>query len=170
MIIDDAVVIIENIYRRLGLGEPPDVAAERGTAELIGPVVGSTATTLVVFLSLGLLTGFVGDFFRSLCMTLAISVTLSLVFAMTLIPLLSQRFLSAEAYRPSSGRFIEPVNRTYERSVHWALRPRLRPGHNVARRGRRRLSVLPARVDFLPDMDEGGYVPDYIAPAGDISR
>ncbi len=53
LIIDDAVVVIENIYRHLGLGEPPDIAAERGTSELIGPVVGSTATTLVVFLPLG---------------------------------------------------------------------------------------------------------------------
>ncbi len=51
LIIDDAVVVIENIYRHLGLGEPPDIAAERGTSELIGPVVGSTATTLVVFLA-----------------------------------------------------------------------------------------------------------------------
>ena len=48
LIIDDAVVVIENIYRHLGLGEAPAVAAEHGTAELIGPVVGSTATTLVV--------------------------------------------------------------------------------------------------------------------------
>ncbi len=167
LIIDDAVVIIENIYRHLGLGEPPDVAAERGTAELIGPVVGSTATTLVVFLPLGLLTGFVGDFFRSLCMTLAISVTLSLVFAMTLIPLLSQRFLSAEAYRPSSGRFIEPVNRTYERSVHWALRHRvLVAAITLLAVGGGVFLYYQLESDFLPDMDEGGYVLDYITPPG----
>jgi CzcA family heavy metal efflux pump len=167
LIIDDAVVIIENIYRHLGLGEPPDVAAERGTAELIGPVVGSTATTLVVFLPLGLLTGFVGDFFRSLCMTLAISVMLSLVFAMTLIPLLSQRFLSPKAYRHSSGRFIEPVNRAYERSVHWALRNRLWiAGVTVLAVAGGVFLYYQLESDFLPDMDEGGYVLDYITPPG----
>jgi CzcA family heavy metal efflux pump len=167
IIIDDAVVVIENIYRHLGLGETPSEAAERGTAELIGPVVGSTATTLVVFLPLGLLTGFVGDFFRSLCMTLSISIILSLVFALTLIPLLSERFLSAKTYKHSAGRFMEPVNRAYEKSVHWALR--------------RRIWVVLAAVvtiaagvflytrlesDFLPDMDEGGFVLDYITPPG----
>ncbi len=167
LIIDDAVVIIENIYRHLGLGEPPDVAAERGTAELIGPVVGSTATTLVVFLPLGLLTGFVGDFFRSLCMTLAISVMLSLVFAMTLIPLLSQRFLSPKAYRHSSGRFIEPVNRAYERSVHWALRNRIWiAGVTVLAVAGGVFLYYQLESDFLPDMDEGGYVLDYITPPG----
>nr|HEV7955368.1 efflux RND transporter permease subunit [Candidatus Acidoferrales bacterium] len=167
LIIDDAVVVIENIYRHLGLGEEPAIAAERGTAELIGPVVGSTATTLVVFLPLGLLTGFVGDFFRSLCMTLGVSVLLSLVFALTLIPLLSQRFLSLAAYKHSSGRFMEPVNNAYARSVHWALRRRvwiaiialITVGAGI-------FFYTQLESDFLPDMDEGGYVLDYIMPPG----
>lgn len=167
LIIDDAVVVIENIYRHMSLGEAPDIAAERGTAELIGPVVGSTATTLVVFLPLGLLTGFVGDFFRSLCMTLSVSVLLSLVFALTLIPLLAQRWLKPGAYHESAGRFIEPVNRAYERAAHWALRHRLwivvatvllvAGGYFI---------YTQLESDFLPDMDEGGFVLDYITPAG----
>ncbi len=167
LIIDDAVVVIENIYRHLGLGEEPAIAAERGTHELIGPVVGSTATTLVVFLPLGLLTGFVGDFFRSLCMTLAISVLLSLIFALTIIPLLSQRFLSLEAFKHSSGNFIEPVNKAYERSVHWALRQRIwvviaaliTVGAGI-------FFYMNLETGFLPDMDEGGFVLDYITPPG----
>lgn len=167
LIIDDAVVVIENIYRHLGLGEEPAIAAERGTHELIGPVVGSTATTLVVFLPLGLLTGFVGDFFRSLCMTLAVSVLLSLIFALTIIPLLSQRFLSLEAFKHSSGNFIEPVNRAYEKSVHWALRQRIwiviaaliTVGAGI-------FFYMNLESDFLPDMDEGGFVLDYITPPG----
>ena len=167
LIIDDAVVVIENIYRHIGLGEDPGTAAELGTKELIGPVVGSTLTTLVVFLPLGLLTGFVGDFFRSLCMTLAVSVLLSLLFAMTLIPLLSQRFLSTKAYKHSAGSFIEPVNRAYERSVHWALRNRIWIA--LATLGTIALAVFfytRLESDFLPDMDEGGYVLDYITPPG----
>ena len=57
LVIDDAVVIVENIYRHLGLGDPPPQAAEQGTRELLGPVVGSTVTTVVVFAPLSLLTG-----------------------------------------------------------------------------------------------------------------
>jgi CzcA family heavy metal efflux pump len=167
IIIDDAVVVIENIYRHLGLGESPAEAAERGTAELIGPVVGSTATTLVVFLPLGLLTGFVGDFFRSLCMTLSISIILSLIFALTLIPLLSELYLSGKAYKHSAGSFIEPVNRTYERSVHWALRQRIWVvAATLITIGLGVFLYTRLESDFLPDMDEGGFVLDYITPPG----
>jgi CzcA family heavy metal efflux pump len=167
IVIDDAVVVIENIYRHLGLGETPAVAAERGTAELIGPVVGSTATTLVVFLPLGLLTGFVGDFFRSLCMTLGISILLSLVFALTLIPLLSERFLSTKAYKRSAGGFIEPVNRAYEKSVRWSLRHRMWVvAAAVVTIAAGVFLYTRLESDFLPDMDEGGYVLDYITPPG----
>jgi len=167
LIIDDAVVVMENIYRHLGLGESPPQAAELGTRELLGPVVGSTATTLVVFLPLGLLKGVVGDFFSALCLTLGVSVLLSLVFAVTFIPLLSQRFLSPGAHRVSSERFIEPVNRVYERAVRWAL------GHRRIVVAVTAASVLLGvflytrlETGFLPEMDEGGYVLDYWTPPG----
>lgn len=167
LIIDDAVVIIENIYRHLGLGESQDVAAERGTQELLGAVVGSTATTLVVFLPLSFLKGVVGEFFSALCLTLGISVLLSLIFALAVIPLLSLRFLSANTHRSHSANFIEPVNRAYERAVRWSLKRRL----VVA--GMALASVILGVVlythletGFLPEMDEGGYVLDYRTPAG----
>lgn len=167
LIIDDAVVIIENIYRHLGLGESPALAAESGTRELIGPVVGSTATTLVVFLPLGLLTGVVGEFFRALCLTLSISVLLSLVIALTLVPLLSQRFLSAKARHSGAEKFMAPVNRAYERAVRWSLRRR------TVVIAAALISILATvgiyrflQTGFLPEMDEGGFVLDYLTPPG----
>ncbi len=167
LIIDDAVVVIENIYRHLGLGHSAAESAERGTEELLGAVVGSTATTVVVFLPLGLLKGVVGDFFSALCLTLAASVLLSLAFALTFIPLLSERFLSEGAHRPASTHFIEPVNRAYEGAVRWALTHRVLVASATA------LSVLLGvflytrlRTGFLPEMDEGGYVVDYLTPPG----
>jgi len=167
LIIDDAVVIIENIYRHLGHGESADRAAEEGTRELLPAVVGSTATTLVVFLPLGLLKGFVGDFFRALCLTLGVSVMLSLVFAVTVIPLLSQRFLSQKAHRPSSERFMEPVNRAYERSVRWALGHRLIvAGVTLVLVGLGIFLYTQLETGFLPEFDEGGYVLDYWMPPG----
>jgi len=168
LIIDDAVVIIENIYRHRGLGESPEVASERGTQELLGPVVGSTATTLIVFLPLSLLKGVVGEFFSALCLTLGVSVLLSLVFALTVIPLLSQHYLSGSTvHADRAARFIEPVNRVYERTVRWALKHRLIAG--AAALGCVLLGVIVfinLDTGFLPEMDEGGYVLDCLTPAG----
>ncbi len=167
LIIDDAVVIIENIYRHLGLGESQTEAAERGTRELLGAVVGSTATTLVVFLPLSLLTGVVGEFFSALCLTLGISVLLSLVFALAVIPLLSLRFLSSVTHRAESAKFIEPVNRAYEKAVRWSLHHRaIVAGAAVALVALGVVLYTQLETGFLPEMDEGGYVLDYRTPAG----
>lgn len=169
LIIDDAVVIIENIYRHRALGDPVEIAAERGTQELLGPVVGSTATTLIVFLPLGLLQGVVGEFFSALCLTLGISVLLSLVFAVAVIPLLSQRYLSSgsAAHAERAARFIEPVNRVYERLVRWALDHRkIAAGAALACVALGIVLYMNVDTGFLPEMDEGGYVVDCLTPAG----
>ncbi len=167
LVIDDAVVVVENIYRHIGMGESSMAAAENGTRELIGPVIGSTITTVVVFLPLGLLQGFVGDFFSSLSLTLAASVLLSLLFALTLVPLLSEQFLTPARYRESSARFVEPLYRVYEKALRWSLAHRLVVGGITA------VSLLLAvffytqlGTDFLPEMDEGGFVIDYRTPPG----
>ncbi|HEX4075922.1 MAG TPA: efflux RND transporter permease subunit [Candidatus Acidoferrales bacterium] len=167
LIIDDAVVIIENIYRHLGLGESAEVASETATQELLSPVVGSTATTLVVFLPLSLLQGMVGDFFKALCLTLGVSVLLSLVYALTIIPLLSRRFLKKGTFRPLSARVMEPVLGGYEKAVRWSLRHRAILA--VGALACLALAVFLYRqldTGFLPEMDEGGFVLDYVTPAG----
>jgi len=167
LVIDDSVVVVENIYRHLGAGESVQDAVEKGTAELIGPVVGSTLTTVVVFLPLGYLTGTVGDFFHALSLTLAASVLISLLYSLTLIPLLSGYLLSRAEFRDSSSRFIEPVNRLYERGIRWALENRLLVGLAALL-----LIALPVvayfrlHTGFLPEMDEGGFVVDYLTPPG----
>src|SRR5204863_744920 len=148
-------VIIENIYRHLGMGESVEEASEKGTRELLGPVIGSTATTVVVFSPLTLLSGVVGEFFRALCLTLAVSVILSLVFALTLIPLLSEHFLSHELHRTASSRFIEPVYRAYGRMVRWSLRCRwLVAGLTAISLAGAYLLYTRLETGFLPDLDE----------------
>jgi CzcA family heavy metal efflux pump len=167
LVIDDAVVILENIYRHLGRGETPERAAEIGTAELFGPVLGSTLTTVVVFLPLGLLSGVVGDFFSALSITLTASVLLSLVFAVTLIPLLSERFLTPESFREQSASFIAPLNRVYERALRWSLaRRRLLAGIAAAVVLGGVFLYMRLETGFLPEMDEGGFVVDYLTPPG----
>jgi len=167
LVIDDAVVIVENIYRHIGAGEPVDVAAEKGTQELIGPVVGSTLTTVVVFLPLGTLKGAVGEFFVALSITLTAAVLLSLLYALTFVPLLAEYLLARSSFHDSSTRFIEPVNRLYERAIRWALGRRLIVG--VVTLGMIALAFFAyTRVGtgFLPEMDEGGFVLDYLTPPG----
>jgi CzcA family heavy metal efflux pump len=167
LVIDDSVVIVENIYRHIGWGEALDVAAEKGTQELLGPVIGSTLTTVVVFLPLGLLKGAVGEFFVALSITLTAAVLLSLLYAVTLVPLLAEYLLANSGFRESSARFIEPVNRLYERGIRWALGRRIVIGAVTA--GLIVLAFFAYRsvgTGFLPEMDEGGFVLDYLTPPG----
>src|SRR5579864_542948 len=167
LIIDDAVVIIENIYRHIGLGEPVGEAAESATHELLGAVVGSTATTLVVFLPLSLLQGVVGEFFKALCLTLGISVLLSLVYALSIIPIFSIGFLTAKTHRVTSSKIMTPVLLGYEKAVRWALRRRLIVV--IAAAVCVALAVLcytKLETGFLPEMDEGGFILDYTTPSG----
>lgn len=167
LVIDDAVVVVENIYRHIGRGETAEVAAEKGTQELIGPVVGSTLTTVVVFLPLGFLKGAVGEFFVALSITLTASVLLSLVFSLTFVPLIAEYLLAKSTYQTASERFIEPVNRLYERGIRWALGRRLIVGAiAVALIALAAIAYLNIGTGFLPEMDEGGFVLDYLTPPG----
>ncbi len=167
LVIDDAVVIVENMYRHIGAGEPVELAAEKGTQELIGPVIGSTLTTVVVFLPLGLLKGAVGEFFVALSETLTASVLLSLLYALTFVPLLGEYLLARSAFRESSTRFIEPVNRLYERGIRWALGRKLIVGAAaVALIALAVFAYENVGTGFLPEMDEGGFVLDYLTPPG----
>jgi multidrug efflux pump subunit AcrB len=167
LVIDDAVVIVENIYRHIGEGEPVDVAAENGTRELLGPVVGSTLTTVVVFLPLGLLKGATGEFFIALSVTLTIAVLLSLLYALTVVPLLAEYLLPHSSFSEASSRFMQPVNRVYARGIQWALGRRAVIGVAVALMiGLAYVCYLHIGTGFLPEMDEGGLVIDYLTPPG----
>ena len=164
LVIDDAIVIVENIHRHRGLGESPTQAAEKGTQELVAAVVGSTLTTVVVFVPLGLLQGVVGQFFASLSTTLAAAVLLSLAYALLFIPGVAGRFLHDRGHRDTR---LDWLSGRYKRAMTWSVkRPLLVIGVTlvVAAFG----AVLFTRLEtgFLPEMDEGGYIVDYWTPEG----
>ena len=166
LVIDDAVVVVENIHRRLSEGG--DQVVEAATLELVGPVVGSTLTTVVVFAPLSLLSGVVGQFFRALSLTLSIAVLISLVLALTLIPLLARMLLrSRRARAAASGEQHGRLERWYVGSLpRWIRRPALALLALVVLAG---LAVVTYRIvgtGFLPAADEGGFVIDYLTPAG----
>ena len=102
LVIDDAVVITENIVRHLRLNPEKKIAVRNAVAEIVWPVTTSTITTVVVFAPLRLLQGVVGQFFAALSLTLTIAVVVSLVLALTIIPLLSAQYLSCRRRRSGS--------------------------------------------------------------------
>ncbi len=170
IIIDDAVVVVENIERRLALhpDEPPAEVVRTGTDEILGPVAGSTLTTVVVFAPLGLLTGVVGEFFRSFAIALAVAVLISLALAMTVIPAVVAQWAAREARGRRAPRLsLRALEERYARAIGWMLAHRAAAvGACVALLA---LGLGLSRVigtGFLPEMDEGGFILDYWAPTG----
>lgn len=99
MLVDNAVVVLENIYRRWDLGEPPFTAAVRGTTEVWGAVLSSTLTTIAVFLPIVFIEEEAGQLFRDIAMAIAAAVGLSMVISMTLIPMASARLFDSRRTR-----------------------------------------------------------------------
>src|SRR5262245_41063725 len=133
ILIDDAVVVRENIYRHMEHGEDAFTAARKGTAEIGLAVMATTFTILAVFLPVGFMTGIVGQFFKSFALTIAFAVSMSLLVAFTLDPMLSSRFVRyvppEERMRTRTGRLLEAwgrfydrVDERYRRVLGWAVR------------------------------------------------
>ena len=132
ILIDDAVVVRENIFRHMEHGEDAVTAARKGTAEIGLAVTATTATILAVFLPVGFMTGIVGQFFKPFALTIAFAVAMSLLVAFTLDPMLSSRFVRyippEERMRTRTGRLFERMGRWYDaldRGYHRVLSPAL---------------------------------------------
>ncbi|HVH68939.1 MAG TPA: efflux RND transporter permease subunit [Gemmatimonadales bacterium] len=180
LVIDDAVVITENIVRHLDLNPDRTAAIRDAIQELLWPVTTSTLTTVVVFLPLGLLQGVVGQFFHALSITLTIAVLVSLGLACSVIPLLSERYLtprdaehaaSPPGTAPTAlerlGSRIDALAGGYARSLGAVLRHPRRVAATAGALGvAGYLAYRVAETGFLPEMDEGAFVIDYWAPGG----
>lgn len=169
LVIDDAIVIVENIHRHRGAGESVAVATEKGTQELIAAVTGSTLTTVVVFVPLGLLQGVVGQFFSALSLTLTAAVLLSLAYALLFIPNAAARFLRDRPGGPAAPHATSMgwLSVRYQALLRRALkRPALVVLVTVAFAGLGAVFFYHLETGFLPDMDEGGFVLDYWTPTG----
>ena len=97
-LIDNSVVVLENIYRHLELGESPEVAAEKGGREVALPVLAATLTTVVVFFPVTFLYGVSKFLFSALALSVVLSLFASFVVAMTVVPLFCARFIKAPAH------------------------------------------------------------------------
>jgi CzcA family heavy metal efflux pump len=166
LVIDDAVVITENIARHLRLTNDRLHAIRAAVQELIWPVTTSTLTTVVVFLPLGLLQGVVGQFFAALATTLTVAVLVSLVLALTILPLLAEQFVTTHDVE---GRHsvLDELGTRYERALASVLHHTRRIGAFVL--GLVVVGIVLMRLvgtGFLPEMDEGAFVLDYFTPGG----
>ncbi|MGC2635712.1 MAG: efflux RND transporter permease subunit, partial [Acidobacteriaceae bacterium] len=178
LVIDDAIVVVENIVLHREAGESRVESVRQAIHEITGPLVGSTITPIVVFLPLISVTGVTGTFFRALALTMTVALLTSLALALTWTPALSLAFLrerkSPENADTASGsghersaNLMAPVLRIHERVLRLVLaRPLwllaaclvLVLGTFFAYKG--------LGSDLLPEMDEGAFVLDYVMPAG----
>jgi len=191
LVIDDAIVVVENIYTHLSRGQTRQKAIEHAIREITVPIIGSTVTPVVVFLPLTLLTGVTGAFFRSLALTMAVALLTSLVLALTFTPVLAKRFVRFKRRRhqeqlpeaptererelladereeeEEAGPFLRGIIRRYEWVLDYAL-------NHCALVVFVMLGVLGLSLliynslgsEFLPSFDEGAFVLDYTAPPG----
>ena len=203
LVIDDAIVVVENIVLHRDAGQGRLEAIRSALREITIPLIGSTITPVVVFIPLIAITGVTGVFFRALAVTMTVSLLTSLALAVSWTPTLSQYFIKgrsgqnessvSESEPPAppaptdngapeesnntmrlleaeekhlSGFFLRVIN-FHERWLRRALeRPRMLAIFSVALIGVSYLCFYYSDTDLLPAMDEGGFVLDYIMPAG----
>jgi CzcA family heavy metal efflux pump len=189
LVIDDAIVVVENIVLHRDAGQGRLEAIQSALAEITKPLIGSTITPVVVFLPLISIAGVTGTFFRALAVTMSVSLFTSLILALSWTPTLSQFFIRrkhrAEESAETEGGHEEDINRLLaaeEASLgkfflkvvtfheKWLRRALQHPKALAV------LSIVLVAVsygcyrflgsDLLPEMDEGAFVLDYIMPAG----
>ena len=161
LVIDDAVVVVENVHRRAGEGGSSVVDAVQ---QLLAPLVSSTLTTVVVFAPLGLLSGVPGQFFRALSLSLSVAVLISLALSVSIVPLMAR--WAAAHHRPT-GESHGRVDRAYGRLLSAMVgRPAVAIVVAVLLAALTVLLFYQVGTGFFPAADEGGFVLDYLTPAG----
>jgi HAE1 family hydrophobic/amphiphilic exporter-1 len=180
-LIDNSVVVLENIFRHMEMGEPPAVAAEKGGQEVALPVLAATLTTIVVFFPVVFLYGVSRFLFIALAMAVVLSMLASFFVAMTVVPLFCAKLIKSphlvhehEVSSSRFGRVVSAFNRRFEKLVrhydHTLGRSLLRPvATTVGLVGIAllSLSLYPlVGVAYFPRTDPGQFVINLKAPSG----
>jgi multidrug efflux pump len=116
LVVDDAIVVVENVYRHIEQGRTPAQAALIGAREIANPVISMTLTLAAVYAPIGFLGGVTGALFREFAFTLAGAVIISGVVAVTLSPMMCSLLLSREMLH---GRFVRVIDRVFSRLAGW---------------------------------------------------
>lgn len=167
LVIDDAIVVVENIVTHRDSGETRAEAIRSALREIRVPLVGSTITPIVVFLPLISITGVTGTFFRALAITVGAALLTSLALALTWTPTLSHYFIRQRPRERAREGISPHIMRPYERMLRVTLEhPMLLAVFTVLLIGASYVCYTNLGSDLLPAMDEGGFILDYIMPAG----
>jgi HAE1 family hydrophobic/amphiphilic exporter-1 len=172
VVVDDAIVVLENIERHRAQGEAPFDAATNATREIAFAATASTLSIAVVFLPVIFVTGIIGNFLREFGLTTAAAVLISLFVALTLTPMLAARVPQAAPARPGGiydrlERIFLGLESGYRRALDWTFR------HRVATLGFAGLSFVAAigfalrlEKEFFPPEDQGRFLVFLETPAG----
>ena len=171
ILIDDAIVVIENIHRHLEMGKGAVQAARDATNEIGLAVMAITASIIAVFIPVALMDGIVGRFFFQFGMTVSFAVAVSLLVSFTLTPMLSSRFLRLSHSDNPASRAVEAGLRAVERAYRATLSAAL--NNRIATLGVAVLALVGAvgllkfvEVEFLPPEDNGEINVTFELPAG----
>jgi CzcA family heavy metal efflux pump len=167
LVIDDAIVVVENVFRHLTEGATRFDSIRLASSEIALPMISSTLTTVVVFLPLVLLQGVAGAFFTALAVTLTIALMVSLALALFVSPSLCAAFLKVRPGTPEHGRLFEKLIAVYKKGLQFCVR---HPRWLAVAAGVLVVATIFFAThlgsDFMPSIDEGAFVLDYRTPPG----
>lgn len=170
LIVDDAIVMIEQIVRRVH-GRPRfrdrHQIIRDAAGEFVHPLAGSSVSTVIVFLPLAFLGGVTGAFFKALSLTMAFALVVSFLVSWFVVPLLAGFLLHHRQTQKPADSFLERILTAYRRLLSSAVRRPmwvLLPALSLIAAGI--IAYLNVGSGFMPAMDEGGFVLDYVAPPG----
>lgn len=156
MLVDNAIVVIENIERHLAMGKDRVDAARDGAKEISGAITASTLTTLAVFVPVIFISGLIGQIFTEFALTISFSLFASLVVALTVVPMMASRMLNKPKGNIAARRRRSKAFNNFERSVKWSLKHRafilIMTGILLAGSG---FGLFKVGTEFLPPTDEG---------------
>jgi len=184
LIVDDAVVVLENIFRHVERGEKNVTqAAVSATSEILSAVFASTWTVMVVFLPLFLIRGQAGEMFTDFALVVIFSLAVSLLDATTVVPMLATRLIRGEAHAGAArgglvaaliakafarfGRWYDVIDSTYRRGLRWALHHRLWTIAGAVGVSAASLLLVPQiGTELMPPTDSGDFSVDIRMPVG----
>ncbi len=172
LVIDTAIVVVENIFVHLSRGEKKSVALKNAISEITIPIIGSTITPVVVFLPLALLNGVTGVFFRSLALTMTVALLTSLVLALTFTPVLAEKFIKIKRKKSAelddeNGFIMSAILGVYEKILKFSLDNKfLVAVCALIILGSSFFLYQSLGSEFLPSFDESAFVLDYHSPPG----
>ncbi|WP_291258578.1 efflux RND transporter permease subunit [Fusobacterium sp.] len=160
MLTDNSVVVVDNIYRHMTeLHSPVMEASENGATEVTLSVIASALTTMVVFIPILFIPGIAREIFKDLSLSIIFSNVAALLVSLTLIPMLSSRFLTTKVNITAEGKIFTKVKTSYLKIIGWSLKNRFKTlGATIAVFF---FTVIVGgsmlRVEFMPKQDQGRY-------------